>query len=74
MQHTKRLMGTLIHRHFTTNEIGTNGRNPDAKNLFNSVLKPVIHLDQVHRSLADVFVQTTATVQKKPAQAYHSSE
>jgi hypothetical protein len=33
----------------------------------------MIHLDQAHRGLADVCVQTTATVQKKSAQAYHSN-
>jgi len=73
MQHTKRLMRTLIHRHLTTNEIGADCGNFDTQNPFNPALDSMIHLDQAHRGLADVCVQTTATVQKKSAQAYHSN-
>jgi hypothetical protein len=34
----------------------------------------LIHLNQAHRSLADVLIQKTTTMQKKAAQDYHSSE
>ena len=38
MQHAERLLRTLIHRHFTTEEIGPNGSNPDAEHPLNPVL------------------------------------
>jgi len=65
MQHAKRLMRALIHRHFTTNEIGSNGGYPDTEHPLNATLNSMIHFDQAHRGLADVFVQTTATMQKE---------
>jgi CDP-4-dehydro-6-deoxyglucose reductase len=65
MQNAKRLLRALINRHLTTDKIRTHRRNPDTQNPLNTVLHPVIHLVQAHRSLADVFIQAIANVEKE---------
>ena len=74
MKNSKRLMSALIDRHFTTDKIRADRNNSDAEHPFNTRLNSLIHLDQADRRLADVWVQKTTTMQKKTAQAYHSSE
>lgn len=65
MQHAKWLLRALIHRHLAADKIRAHGRNPDAENPLYPNLHPVIHLNQAHRRLADVVVQTIARVQKE---------
>ena len=74
MQDTKGLMRAFIRGHHTANKIRADSSNPDAKYPFNTRLNFLIHLNQAHRSLADVLIQKTTTMQKKAAQDYHSSE
>jgi len=74
MKDTKGLLRALIHGHLATDEIGTDSSNSDAQYPFDTDLNFLIHLNQAHRSLADVLIQKTTTMQKKAAQDYHSSE
>ena len=74
MKDTKGLLRAFIHGHLAANKIWADSSNPDTKYPFNTHLNFLIHLNQAHRSLADVLIQKTTTMQKKAAQDYHSSE
>jgi len=73
VQNAKRLVGALVDRHFTTNEVATYRDDPYPQNTLNCVLHPLIQLHQAGVCLADVLVQKSATLNKKSAQAYHSA-
>ncbi len=65
MQNAEWLLGPLIYRHLAADKIRPHRRDPDTQHPLDTLLDPVIHLDQAHRGLADVFVQTAAIAKKE---------
>lgn len=72
MKDAERLLGTLIHRHFSTDKVRPDGGDANTEYAFDSDLYLFVHLDQADWRLADVLVQNAATMNMKSAQAYHS--